>query len=90
MFYEKSVMVYFKILYCCIQKIQGPITSHVTHSSSGLHHEFKMGTYKIDVKHFNATLSFSVYFFYEREYFQCMKRSVLCLTLYLVKSVKGK
>lgn len=44
----------------------------------------------MDVKYFTATLSFSVYFFYEREYFQCMKRSVLCLTLYLVKNVRCK
>ena len=83
-------MVYFKILYYCIQKKQAPITSHVTHSSSGLHHEFKMGAYKMDVKHFTITLSFSVYFFYVTEYFQCMKRSFFCLTLYLVKSAKCK
>ena len=44
-------MVYFKILYYYIQKEKpGPITSHVTHSSKGLHPKFEMGTYKIHVK----------------------------------------
>jgi hypothetical protein len=63
-------MVCFKIFYYCIRKNRAQLRyTSLTVAVDYTQKKFEMSTYKMDVKHFTATLSFSVYFFYKREYY---------------------